>query len=678
MFNRSLASRRVFALLVSSIVAVTISASAAFGQTTAFTYQGRLTDGSNPANGAFDMEFKLFDLATVGNQQGPTVTSLNVVVSAGTFSVQLDFGVCTLCFPGAKRYLEISLKPAGDPAYTTLSPRQQILSAPYSLKSANATAADSLSSFCINCVTSSQIASVNGNAVTGPIPASSVPAGSENYIQNTTTQQASSNFNISGNGVVGGSLGIGTSTPSGLVHVRGASPVRILGDTSTLSGSEFVDFFARSSIFASDLGGMRIQRQPANGNIDTLIFGAPSGSSATEVMRVSGNGNVGIGTTTPAARLAVRGDGTDVVAGSAGCGPPTAAIGFGAMSGCTDFALGGNVSTGAAAGTFLNRPAGRSLHFRENNGPDQMTIVPGGNVGIGTTDPSNARLVVQGNLQGGLFTATDDFGTGVRARALGPTLGLGVSGSGTSMGVEGSTTSGIGVFGSTVSGTGVEGSSSTGVAVYGHNNGAGLGGPALRAENSNPNGVGIWSISNSNDANLVISNNGSGDLIKGFCAFCGGPSFRVQNNGTTVTTVLQITGGSDLAEHFEVAERVKPGMVVAIDPKNAGKLSIARGAYNRRAAGVISGAKNLSAGMVLPDVSGAKQSVPVALSGRVWVYCDANRNPIKPGDLLTTSVIPGHAMKATNHAKAQGAIIGKAMSGLKAGRGLVLVLVTLQ
>lgn len=224
----------------------------------------------------------------------------------------------------------------------------------------------------------------------------------------------------------------------------------------------------------------------------------------------------------------------------------------------------------------------------------------------------------------------------------------------------------------------MSGSSSTGVGVSGVSNGAGLGGPALRAENDNPNGIGIWSISNSNDANLVISNNGSGDLIRGFCAFCGGPAFRVQNDGTTVTTVLQITGGSDLAEHFEVAEGVKPGMVVAIDPKNAGKLSIARGAYNRRAAGVISGAKDLSAGMVLPDVSGAKQSVPVARSGRVWVYCDATRSPIQPGDLLTTSQTPGHAMKVTNHAKAQGAIIGKAMSSLKAGRGLVLVLVNLQ
>ena len=57
---------------------------------------------------------------------------------------------------------------------------------------------------------------------------------------------------------------------------------------------------------------------------------------------------------------------------------------------------------------------------------------------------------------------------------------------------------------------------------------------------------------------------------------------------------------------------------------------------------------------------------------------DASSAAIKPGDLLTTSATPGHAMKASNHGKAQGAILGKAMTRLKEGRGMVLVLVTLQ
>ena len=68
----------------------------------------------------------------------------------------------------------------------------------------------------------------------------------------------------------------------------------------------------------------------------------------------------------------------------------------------------------------------------------------------------------------------------------------------------------------------------------------------------------------------------------------------------------------------------------------------------------------------------------VALSGRVYALADASGGAIEPGDLLTTSETPGHCMKATDHAKAQGAIIGKAMSSLNDGKGMVLVLVSLQ
>jgi hypothetical protein len=68
----------------------------------------------------------------------------------------------------------------------------------------------------------------------------------------------------------------------------------------------------------------------------------------------------------------------------------------------------------------------------------------------------------------------------------------------------------------------------------------------------------------------------------------------------------------------------------------------------------------------------------VALSGRVYVQADVSNGPIKPGDLLTSSTIPGHAMRVSDHARAQGAILGKAMTGLKEGKGMVLVLVTLQ
>jgi hypothetical protein len=96
-------------------------------------------------------------------------------------------------------------------------------------------------------------------------------------------------------------------------------------------------------------------------------------------------------------------------------------------------------------------------------------------------------------------------------------------------------------------------------------------------------------------------------------------------------------------------------------------------------AGIISGAGGVKPGMTMSQTGSiADGNHPVALSGRVYCWADASSGPIEPGDLLTSSNIPGHAMKVTNHTKAQGAIIGKAMTGLKDGKGLVLVLVTLQ
>jgi len=149
--------------------------------------------------------------------------------------------------------------------------------------------------------------------------------------------------------------------------------------------------------------------------------------------------------------------------------------------------------------------------------------------------------------------------------------------------------------------------------------------------------------------------------------------------GTTNTDILTIRGGADVAERFDVTDEVKPGMVVAIDPDQPGKMCLAKGAYNPRVAGIISGANELAAGMVLGEFAGCENAQPVALTGRVWTYCDASEKAIEPGDLLTTSDRAGYAMSAVNRERSHGAVIGKAMSRLAKGEsGLVLVLVNLQ
>jgi hypothetical protein len=95
-------------------------------------------------------------------------------------------------------------------------------------------------------------------------------------------------------------------------------------------------------------------------------------------------------------------------------------------------------------------------------------------------------------------------------------------------------------------------------------------------------------------------------------------------------------------------------------------------------AGIISGANGVNPGIALHQEGAMEGGQNVALSGRVYVQADAAFGAIKPGDLLTSSNTPGHAMKVSDHTKSQGAILGKAMSELKAGKGMVLVLVTLQ
>lgn len=163
-----------------------------------------------------------------------------------------------------------------------------------------------------------------------------------------------------------------------------------------------------------------------------------------------------------------------------------------------------------------------------------------------------------------------------------------------------------------------------------------------------------------------------------------GALIRVYPDGRTVTKVLQITGGSDLSEQFDVqayGNRVRPapGMVVCIDAANPGELVVCGSAYSTVVAGVISGAGGVQPGMIMgQDGTPANGEHPVALTGRVYVWADASRGAIQPGDLLTTSATPGHAMRVADRNRAQGAILGKAMTALDEGTGLVLVLVSLQ
>lgn len=141
----------------------------------------------------------------------------------------------------------------------------------------------------------------------------------------------------------------------------------------------------------------------------------------------------------------------------------------------------------------------------------------------------------------------------------------------------------------------------------------------------------------------------------------------------------QIThAGGDAAEDFDVADTgdAEPGTVMVID--DAERLRLSDRPYDKRVAGVVSGAGSQNPGIVLDKDPSKEKRAPVALAGKVYCRVDADESPIEVGDLLTTSASPGHAMKATDPLKAFGAVIGKALRPLEKGRGLIPVLVALQ
>jgi hypothetical protein len=239
-----------------------------------------------------------------------------------------------------------------------------------------------------------------------------------------------------------------------------------------------------------------------------------------------------------------------------------------------------------------------------------------------------------------------------------------------------------GVYGHSVNGFGMEAHSDNNNAIRAHSSSTNQWVPTIYGQNvgtgdgiygwsQNRHGIfGVTYSSDPNHAGIYAVNNGAG--------------YAARFDGTAMTKVLEITGGSDLSEQFEIHPyesglAPSPGMVVSIDPEGEGGLVVSREACDRRVAGIISGAGGVQPGMLMGQKgSKADGSTPVALTGRVYCWADASDGAIQPGDLLTTSDTPGHAMKVTDYTKARGAILGKAMSSLEQGRGLLLVLVTLQ
>jgi hypothetical protein len=441
---------------------------------------------------------------------------------------------------------------------------------------------------------------------------------------------------------------------------------------------------------------------------------------------VASTGFVGIGTTQPHRRLHVLDQSTgllatglleNVVVESAdavlGLFSSTAGT-WGSALTLADVNASGQVvdkwafaRTTSSSSSNLHLTYGADQNYSSN--PSVMTISKTGSVGIGTTSPGKDRLKVVHNSSTGLAASV----TSVDAQNEQAALYVSHEGLGAAV---------IAISNYKLGGA-------DGVLAYGESALHGIGNKyGVLAENQSPTGVPLYARKTSSGPAAILTSDSAGQTLVvipdpakgGEAAFLGGrtlvgyfggfglPVGRVELNvdstnggfvrcyngsgastilldgdsngkGRITTDVLEIKGGADLVESFDTAEEdVEPGTVLVIDSQRPGELSVASQPYDARVAGVVSGAGGISPGLHMGQEGVASGDTPVALTGRVYVKCTAENGAIRPGDRLTTSSLRGHAMRATDAQRADGAVIGKAMSALDEGTGLVLVLVNLQ
>jgi hypothetical protein len=472
--NRMTNSR--FTSLPALLLAVLLGTNLAQAQSTAFTYQGKLTDAGNPATGNYDMQFKLFDTPVVatGTQQGSTILNPSVQVAAGIFTVQLDFGANV--FDGNARYLEIAVRPTGDPnLHTILAPRQPLTSSPYAIQTLNAAKLGGLDA-------SRYISSdVNGNVGIGtPAPQTKLAVQTGDFsfgfshTSGTVTlasfvDPTSAWFGTATNHPLyfytgsgfkmaitnSGNVGIGTSSPSQLLHIA--------------------NFFGNAAALVETPSNSFAQYQLKSGATNPWIIGTQDNfvgngllfrNGVTDLMVIQPGGNVGMGTTNPQSKLAVLSSAHGV----------TQTDGTVTVGTYID-------STGGWLGTRSNHP----LHFFTGNSLQQMTLSTSGTLGIGTITPTNGRVHANGNSLNGVYGSSTFYGVwgessgtnggGLRGSSSG-SGGYGVyavaTGDSNSVGVFGESTSsmGFGLFGRSPN-HGVWGrTTGSGRGVYGDNSGS--------------------------------------------------------------------------------------------------------------------------------------------------------------------------------------------------------------
>ena len=264
---------------------------------------------------------------------------------------------------------------------------------------------------------------------------------------------------------------------------------------------------------------------------------------------------------------------------------------------------------------------------------------------------------------GGVSGINDAGGAGV----------IGLCSKGNGAGVAGQNTSGgngPGVAGLSASGPGVAGVSS------------GLDG-VVGTTHSERHG-GVSGINDAGGAGVIgLASKGAGPGVLGQSTADGPGVLGIGRIAGSFRGDVEVTGdvrllNADCAEEFDIlgTEEAEPGTVMILGQE--GGLEASQQAYDKRVAGVISGAGDFKPGVILDTKQSRGNRVPIALLGKVYCKVDAQYAPIEVGDLLVSSPTPGHAMKAADPLKAFGSVIGKALRPLQAGQRLVPILIALQ
>ncbi|HEX5221938.1 MAG TPA: hypothetical protein VFZ59_20415, partial [Verrucomicrobiae bacterium] len=307
-----------FQLIVVPLVMLLAPPSTAIAQGTAFTYQGHLNDGANPAGGTYDLRFTIYDSAGAGNVVAGPVTNSALAISNGLFTVTLDFGPSA--FTGADRWLEIAARTNGLGGFATLSPRQKVTATPYAIAAAE--------------VTSANVARLDVSNTT--VPATGHPIITSGFITGAVVDNGGSGYTTAPNVVVNDATGSGaiiTATVSngkvasltvnnagvnyspGATLTIGAPPsnaYQIFGSTNFFSGVNRVT--NANNVFAGD-GSALSGLWRLNGNADTVAGAHFVGTTDNQPIEVKVN-NIRALRLEPTTNNASRSNMVNVVAGS--------------------------------------------------------------------------------------------------------------------------------------------------------------------------------------------------------------------------------------------------------------------------------------------------------------------------------------------------------------------------